>query len=82
MAYKAGPLIGTELYRQFAVTICVAVVFSSVNALTLSPALCGLLLRPSPEKRGWFFSKFNHYFDIATEKYMGVTTALIPWCCR
>ena len=39
------PGITGEMYRQFAVTICVAVVFSSINALTLSPALCGLLLQ-------------------------------------
>jgi HAE1 family hydrophobic/amphiphilic exporter-1 len=68
-------LVG-RLYKQFAITISVATVFSSVNALTLSPALCGLLLRPSPQKRGWFFSKFNHAFDVATEKYMGITTAI------
>ena len=33
--------------------------FSSINALTLSPALCGILLRPSPEKRNSFFRAFN-----------------------
>ena len=40
------PGITGELYKQFSVTICVAVVLSSVNALTLSPALCALLLKP------------------------------------
>ena len=45
-----------RLYTQFAITISVATVFSSINALTLSPSLCGLLLRPSTTKRGWFFT--------------------------
>ena len=45
------PGITGEMYRQFAVTICVAVVFSSINALTLSPALCGLLLKPGERER-------------------------------
>ena len=40
------PGITGALYKQFSVTICVAVVLSSVNALTLSPALCALLLKP------------------------------------
>ncbi len=52
-----------QLYRQFAVTICVSVLLSAVNALSLSPALCSLLLRPSKEiKRGplaWFNTMLN-----------------------
>ncbi len=51
------PGITGELYRQFAVTICVAVGISSINALTLAPALCSLLLRKVGEPRGplrWF----------------------------
>ncbi len=59
-----------RLYSQFAITISVATVFSSINALTLSPALCGLLLRPSSTaKRGWFFTKFNDIFDRTTKSY-------------
>lgn len=53
------PGITGQLYLQFAVTISVAVTLSSLIALTLSPALCGLLLRPSRAPRGplrWFFS--------------------------
>ncbi|MEM0906322.1 MAG: efflux RND transporter permease subunit [Pseudomonadota bacterium] len=57
------PGITGELFRQFAVTICAAVLISSLNALTLSPALCALLLRPqSGKKRGplaWFDSGLN-----------------------
>jgi HAE1 family hydrophobic/amphiphilic exporter-1 len=51
-----GGIVG-QLFRQFAVTISIATVFSSINALTLSPALCGILLRPRREPRGpfrWF----------------------------
>ncbi len=58
-----------RLYTQFAITISVATVFSSINALTLSPSLCGLLLRPSTKKRGWFFTKFNEFFDRTTKSY-------------
>ena len=58
-----------RLYTQFAITISVATVFSSINALTLSPSLCGLLLRPSTTKRGWFFTKFNEFFDRTTKPY-------------
>ncbi|MHC5085850.1 MAG: efflux RND transporter permease subunit, partial [Planctomycetota bacterium] len=71
------PGITGLLYREFALTISVATVFSSINALTLSPALCGMLLRPTPEKHGWFFTKFNHYFERTTTKYMTVVNTLV-----
>ncbi len=64
------------LYQQFAITIVVSVIVSSVNALTLSPALCSLLLKkPKPVKGplGWFFGKFNHGMDKSTEAYMSFT---------
>ncbi|WP_281397168.1 efflux RND transporter permease subunit [Kaustia mangrovi] len=58
------PGITGQLYRQFAVTITAAVVLSSINALTLSPALCGTLLRPpSGERRGPF-----HWFNLGLDK--------------
>jgi HAE1 family hydrophobic/amphiphilic exporter-1 len=62
-----------RLYQQFAITVAVSVVFSSLNALTLSPALCSLLLRkPKPMKGplGWFFRKFNGGFDRTAVGYM------------
>ncbi|MGW8266853.1 MAG: efflux RND transporter permease subunit, partial [Longimicrobiales bacterium] len=65
------PGLTGRLFRQFAVTISVATLFSSVNALTLAPALSGMLLRPSREKKGRFFTAFNRYFDVATRRYMG-----------
>jgi HAE1 family hydrophobic/amphiphilic exporter-1 len=65
------------LYQQFAITIVVSVLVSSVNALTLSPALCSLLLKePKPYKGplGWFFGKFNKGMDRTTESYMSFTS--------
>ncbi|MCK5816130.1 MAG: efflux RND transporter permease subunit [Flavobacteriaceae bacterium] len=61
------------LYQQFAITIVVSVLVSSVNALTLSPALCSILLKePKPYKGplGWFFGKFNKGMDKTTDSYM------------
>ena len=57
------------LYRQFAVTISVAVVISGINALTLSPALCALLLRPPRRARFLGFRWFNRGFDTARNGY-------------
>jgi hydrophobic/amphiphilic exporter-1 (mainly G- bacteria), HAE1 family len=71
------PGLTGRLYQQFAITISIATVFSSINALTLSPALAGILLRPSPESRGRFFTKFNEWFDIGTAKYMGAVKMLV-----
>ncbi|MEO2080932.1 efflux RND transporter permease subunit [Leeuwenhoekiella sp.] len=63
-------------YEQFGVTLTIAIVISSINALTLSPALCGILLKPkkedSEEKKNLlqrFFSKFNDGFDKTNNKY-------------
>jgi len=64
------------LYQQFAITIVVSVIVSSVNALTLSPALCSIMLRePKPYKGplGWFFGKFNKWMDKSTDSYMSFT---------
>ncbi len=66
-----------RLYAQFSMTIATATVFSSINALTLSPALCGMLLRPTPKKRGWFFTMFNKAFDASTNVYMGITGMVV-----
>ncbi|MGB5393278.1 MAG: efflux RND transporter permease subunit [Lutimonas sp.] len=64
------------LYQQFAITIVVSVIVSSINALTLSPALCSLLLKePKPYGGllGKFFDKFNRVMDKSTEGYMSFT---------
>tara|TARA_R110002110_G_scaffold415860_1_gene658736 strand:- start:59681 stop:62812 length:3132 start_codon:yes stop_codon:yes gene_type:complete len=63
------PGITGNMYRQFAVTICVAVVFSSVNALTLSPALCGLLLKSGEQKDARWYRKFQAAFGRVTAGY-------------
>jgi len=68
-----------RLYQQFAITVAVSVVFSSINALTLSPALCSLLLRKQKPYRGplgLFFGWFNKAFDRATDSYMNFTTVV------
>jgi len=70
-----GGITGS-LYQQFAITVAVSVVFSSINALTLSPALCSLLLRkqePSKGLLGRFFTKFNEAFNRLTDKYIVLT---------
>ena len=67
------------LYQQFAITIVVSVIVSSINALTLSPALCSLLLKePKPYKGplGWFFGKFNKGMDKTTASYMSFTNVV------
>ena len=74
------PGISGRLYQQFAITIAVSVLFSSINALTLSPALAGLLLRPKKESHGLlarFFALFNRGFDRATGGYVVVCRQLI-----
>jgi HAE1 family hydrophobic/amphiphilic exporter-1 len=74
------PGITGRLYQQFAVTIAVSVLISAFNALTLSPALCALLLKPRPENRGLlgrFFDWFNSLFEQATHQYVRVSAFFI-----
>src|SRR2546427_760766 len=74
------PGITGRLYQQFALTIAISVVLSAFNALTLSPALAALLLRPKKESRGplaKFFAWFNHIFGTGTEIYLRLSGALI-----
>ena len=74
------PGITGRLYQQFAVTIAVSVIFSAFNALTLSPALSAMLLRPRKESRGplgAFFRGFNRIFGRATDGYVGACKHLI-----
>ena len=61
-----------RLYQQFAITIAISVLLSAFNALTLSPALSSLLLKPSKPSTGLmsrFFGAFNRFFDRLTERY-------------
>src|SRR2546427_161605 len=67
------PGITGRLYQQFALTIAVSVIFSAFNALSLSPALSSLLLRPRKKTRGppgWFYDRFNRVFGSATNGYV------------
>jgi HAE1 family hydrophobic/amphiphilic exporter-1 len=74
------PGITGKLYQQFAVTIAVSVIFSAFNALSLSPALATLLLRPRKEQRGplgAFFGAFNRGFAKATDTYVNTSALLL-----
>jgi hydrophobic/amphiphilic exporter-1 (mainly G- bacteria), HAE1 family len=74
------PGITGRLYQQFAVTIAISVIFSAFNALTLSPALCALLLKPKKEIRGplgRFFAWFNRVFGRTTNGYVRGSGLLI-----
>jgi HAE1 family hydrophobic/amphiphilic exporter-1 len=74
------PGITGRLYQQFAVTIAISVIISAFNALSLSPALCSLLLKPGHESKGLMhrvFGAFNRTFDKATNGYVSVSSLLI-----
>ncbi len=74
------PGITGRLYQQFAVTIAVSVILSAFNALTLSPALSALLLKPREKSSGLlrrFFDGFNRIFARATDGYVRIAGALI-----
>jgi hydrophobic/amphiphilic exporter-1 (mainly G- bacteria), HAE1 family len=74
------PGITGRLYQQFAITIAISVLISAFNALTLSPALAALILRPR-EKRGGllrkFFDRFNRAFERTTNGYVRICGVLI-----
>src|SRR2546427_4424016 len=74
------PGITGRLYQQFAMTIAISVILSAFNALTLSPALAALMLRPRAESHGLlkkFFDWFNRSFERATESYVRWSGTLI-----
>lgn len=76
VSFLSGP--SGVFYQQFAITLAVAILISAVNALTLSPALCALLLKPHPEGhehkkknlKERFFTAFNAGFDSMNNKYV------------
>ncbi|MGE0639260.1 MAG: efflux RND transporter permease subunit [Thermoanaerobaculia bacterium] len=65
-----------QLYRQFAITIAIAVVISGIVALTLTPALCALVLRKPHEAKG-FFGLFNRWFARGTDRYVNAVGFLL-----
>jgi hydrophobic/amphiphilic exporter-1 (mainly G- bacteria), HAE1 family len=74
------PGITGRLYQQFAVTIAISVIFSAFNALTLSPALCALLLKPKSEHKGILarvFDRFNRLFSRITNGYVNTSGRLV-----
>jgi len=86
MAFLSG--VTGQFYRQFAVTIAISTVISTINSLTLSPALAAMLLKPhdAPKDRltriidtlfGWLFRPFNRFFNASSDKYhSGVSRSL------
>src|SRR6202035_3751856 len=76
------PVITRRLYQQFAVTIAISVLISAFNALTLSPALASLLLRPRDKEKkkgllGKAFGIFNRFFGRTTESFVRTSNVLI-----
>ncbi|MFB9110085.1 efflux RND transporter permease subunit [Flavobacterium gyeonganense] len=76
VAFLSGP-VGV-FYRQFSLTMAISIVISGINALTLTPALCAIMLKPhdpNKEKKSLldrFFYRFNNWFDSITSKYIKV----------
>jgi HAE1 family hydrophobic/amphiphilic exporter-1 len=78
VAFMGG--ITGRLYQQFAITIAISVLFSAFNALTLSPALAAILLKPKGVKKSpldKFYKWFNKYFDRFTGGYLSFTGILV-----
>lgn len=74
VAFMSGP-VGV-FYRQFSLTLAIAIAISGVNALTLTPALCAIMLRHNnTERKGWlqrFFTGFNKTYDKTSNSYKGL----------
>ncbi|TLP56821.1 efflux RND transporter permease subunit [Parasedimentitalea maritima] len=73
------PGITGRLFSQFAVTISVAVVISSINALTLSPALCALVLKARSGPPTGLLAKFENVIDVMRNGYLGIVGRLLRW---
>ena len=71
-----------RLFQQFSVTIAVSVVISAFNALTLSPALCALLLRHREPSQKGFFAVFNRWFARQMDRYTAFTPTLMRHVAR
>ncbi|WNM57999.1 multidrug efflux RND transporter permease subunit [Candidatus Nitrospira allomarina] len=75
VAFLGG--ITGELYQQFAITITLSVVLSGIVALTLSPALCALILKPKQDGENRFWKKFNDGFDWVQNRYVGTVSTIL-----
>ena len=71
------PGITGQLYRQFAITIAASTFFSALNALTLSPALCAILLKAPKERRFVLFRLFNRGFDRVAHAQTGLVRRMV-----
>ena len=71
------PGITGQLYRQFALTIAASTFFSALNALTLSPALCALILKPPGEQRFFLFRWFNAGFERTAHGQTRLVTGMV-----
>jgi HAE1 family hydrophobic/amphiphilic exporter-1 len=74
-----GGLTG-RMYQQFALTIAISVLLSAFSALSLSPALSAMLLKPAKQSKGWLaklFGGFNKGFDWTTKGYVGISRLLV-----
>ena len=74
------PGLTGRMYQQFALTIAISVLLSAFSALSLSPALAAMLLRPPKPARGplgWFFGAFNRVFERVTNGYLGGARLLV-----
>jgi len=67
------------MYRQFAVTIVISVVISGFVALTLTPALCAMMLKDHEESHNFFFVWFNRFFESMTKSYSSIVKKVIKW---
>lgn len=81
VAFLSGP-VGV-FYRQFSLTLAISIGISGINALTLTPVLCTILLKPHQEKKNknWttrFFNAFNRGFDSLTNRYIGILKKIAP----
>jgi len=66
-----------QLFRQFSLTIAITMFFSAINALTLSPALCALILGPGHGPRNVFFRLFNNAFNRTTDWYAWIVSLAV-----
>lgn len=73
-----GGMVGT-IYLQFSVTMCIALCLSTINALTLSPALCGILLRKKEPTRNPFFKGFNKCLNWSRDRYLGISGFMVRY---
>lgn len=69
--------ISGQLYKQFALTIAVATLFSGFNSLSFTPALCALFLQPSKESKFFVYKQFNRIYDKVVAGYVKIITGLL-----